>query len=183
MTLAMRGTVEGLTTPHPLGELLPGVYQEDAFAQRLCDALDSVLAPVIATLDCLEAYLDPELTPLDFLDWLAGWVAVTLDQNWPEERRRALVANAGELYRWHGTVKGITEHVALYTGVSPEVTDSGGAVWSPVPGGPLPGSPTFEVVVRVRVADPSTLNPNHLDAVVSAVKPAHVAHRVEILQG
>src|SRR5439155_15793407 len=135
-------------SPHPLGELLPGVFQDDSFAQRMCAALDTVIAPVISSLDCLESYLDPGLTPLDFLNWLAGWVAVSLDQNWPEERRRALVARAGELYRWHGTVKGITDHVALYAGVVPEVDDSGGAVWSPVPNGPLPGSPTLELVVR-----------------------------------
>jgi phage tail-like protein len=179
----MRGTVTGLGTPHPLGELLPALYQEDVFALRLCGALDDVLAPIIATLDCLDSYLDPNLTPLDFLDWLAEWVAVSLDQNWPEEQRRALVSRAAELYRWHGTVKGITEHVALYAGVTPEVQDSGGAVWSPVPGGPFPGSPALEVVVRVRVPDPSAMNPAHLDAIVAAVKPAHVAHRVEILPG
>jgi phage tail-like protein len=36
--------------------------------------LHEVLAPVVATIDCLGAYLDPALTPEDFLRWLGGWV-------------------------------------------------------------------------------------------------------------
>ncbi len=50
---------------------------------------------------------------------LTGWRAgsgLSLDQNWPEEQQRALVLEAGELYRWQGTVRGIIEHVRLYTG-------------------------------------------------------------------
>ena len=157
------------------------MYQEDDFAQGLCDGLDEVLAPVMATLGCLDAYFDPALTPLDFLDWLAGWVGVSLDQNWPELRRRALVARAGDLYRWQGTARGIAEHVALYSGVVPEVEDSGGAVWSPAPGGSLPGRAEPEVVVRVRSEDPGAIDLQHLDAIVAAAKPAHVAHRVEVI--
>ncbi len=177
----MRGAVDELATPYPLGELLPAMYQEDDFAQGLCDGLDEVLAPIMATLGCLDAYFDPALTPLDFLEWLAGWVGVSLDQNWPEPRRRALVARAGDLYRWQGTARGIAEHVALYSGVVPEVEDSGGAVWSPAPGGLLPGRAEPEVVVRVRSDDPDAIDLQHLDAIVAAAKPAHVAHRVEVV--
>jgi phage tail-like protein len=175
-----RGLVEDLDTPHPLWLMLPGLFQEDGFAGRLCGALDQVLAPVLSTLDCLDAYLDPDLTPVDFLDWLAGWVGIMLDQNWPESRRRALVGRAGELYRWQGTARGIAEHVALYTGVLPEISDSGGAAYSEAPDGPLPGRPMPEIVVRVRVADPGSIDLRHLEAIVVAAKPAHVAHQVEV---
>ena len=177
----MRGLIDGLDTPHPLERLLPALFQEDDFAQRLCAALDQVLAPAMSTLDCLDAYLDPALTPADFLDWLAGWVGVMLDQNWPESRRRALVARAGELYRWQGTARGIAEHVALYTGTEPEISDSGGTASSEQPGGPLPGQPTPEVVVRVRVADPASVDTRHLEAIVATAKPGHVTHRVEVV--
>jgi phage tail-like protein len=177
----VRGTVPELDTPYPLSGLLPAMYQEDEFAVGLCDGLDEVLAPVLATLKCLEFYFDPAITPLDFVDWLAGWVAVSLDQNWPEARQRALVARAGDLYRWQGTTRGIAEHVALYAGVVPEVVDSGGAVWSPAPGGPLPGRAAPEVIVRVRAEDPGAIDLQQLDAIVAAAKPAHVAHRVEII--
>ena len=75
-----------------------------------------MLAPVLSTIDNLDAYLDPWLTPPDFLDWLAGWFGLELDATWPEERRRALVANALELGRWRGTVIGLALLVELYTG-------------------------------------------------------------------
>ena len=42
----MRGAVDGLPSPHPLARTLPGLYQDESFAERLCAALDEVLAPV-----------------------------------------------------------------------------------------------------------------------------------------
>jgi hypothetical protein len=51
------------------------------------------------------------------------------------------------------------------------------------PGGELPGSPDPLVVVRVTVADPKAIDAQRLDALVSAAKPAHVLHRIEIVKG
>jgi phage tail-like protein len=163
--------------------LLPGLFQEDGFSLRLCAGLDEVLAPAVVTLDCVEAYLDPSLTPSDFLDWLAGWVGMSLDQNWSEEKRRALVQRAAELYRWQGTARGIAEHVRLYAGIEPEITDTGGAAWSATPGGSLPGHSEPQVHVRVVLDGADDTDERHLDAIVAAAKPAHVAHRVEVVAG
>ncbi|MGW2874684.1 hypothetical protein ACWDCZ_41715, partial [Kitasatospora sp. NPDC001225] len=66
-----RAAVPGLPSPHPIGELLPALFAEDDFAQRFTAGLDTVLAPVFATLDNLPAYFQPGLAPADFLDWLA----------------------------------------------------------------------------------------------------------------
>src|SRR3712207_9317558 len=96
----MRGTVAGLPTPYPLVSLLPAVYQEeDPFIGRFTAGLDDVLAPVIATLDCLEAYVDPMLAPEDFLAWVASWVGVILDEHAPMSLHRSAVARAAELHR------------------------------------------------------------------------------------
>jgi phage tail-like protein len=177
----MRGVVEGLPSPHPIGHTLPALYQEDEFALRLTAAFDEVWAPVLSVLDNLTAYLDPALAPLDFVDYLARWVGVELDETWPEERQRALVAQAVELYRWRGTVHGLAALVAIYAGVEPEIEESGGANWSPTPGGELPGSAEPSLIVRVRVADPSTVDSARLEAIVAAAKPAHIPHQVEVL--
>ena len=112
----MRGTIPGLPSPHPFGEALPALYQEDEFTRDLVAAFDEVLAPVLCTLDNFEHYLDPSLAPLDFVDWLAGWLGVVPDERWPEGRRRELVARAVALYRRRGTVRGLAEQVALATG-------------------------------------------------------------------
>jgi len=172
--------VEGLPNPHPIGVALPAVFQEDDFSQRFASAFDDVLAPVVATLDNTPAYLDPGLTPADFLEWLAGWVGAVLDENWPLERQRTFVAQAVELYRWRGTVKGLSALVALYAGVEPEIIDTGEVGWSPSPNGRVPGEPEPRMTIRLRVSDRSAVNVERLDAIVRAAKPAHVPHQIEL---
>ena len=88
---------------------------------------------MLSTIDNVDAYVDPWLTPPDFLDWLAGWFGLELDATWPEERRRALVANALELGRWRGTVIGLALLVELYTGAPAEIDDGGDVVASDDP--------------------------------------------------
>jgi phage tail-like protein len=178
-----RRLTPGVVTPHPLADLLPALFQEDDFSMRLCAALDDVLVPALVVLDCLDSYFDPALTPADFLDWLAGWVGLSLDQNWSDAQRRALVARAGDLYRWQGTLRGLIDHLRLYAGVEPEVTDSGGATWSARPGAPVPGRPGAEVHIRVTLPAGSPIDERQLEAIVMACKPAHVRHRIEVVRG
>jgi phage tail-like protein len=157
------------------------VYFEDNFAQRLTAGLDEVIAPVFATLTNLSAYVDPKVAPVDFVEWLAGWVGLALDQTWPADRQRALIHQAADLYRLRGTAKGIAAHVALYLQIEPEIEETGGAAWSPVPNGPIPGDAVPSLKVRVRVADPASVNVQRLDAVVRTAKPAHVPHEIEVV--
>lgn len=176
----MRAYTPGLAHPHPLGATLPAIYQEDDFAQRLCAGLDDVTAPIIATLDCLESYFDPLLTPEDFLDWLASWVAVALDESWPIERRRLLVGSAVDLYGRRGTVAGVRGAIWLYTGVEPEVVDSGATTWSLRPGSPVSGASRPNLVVRVVLSGATEAQRRRIDRIVAETKPAHVPHRVEV---
>ncbi len=177
----MRGLVAGLLNPHPLGESLPALYHEDSFTQRLTGALDEVMAPVYASLDGLGAYLDPALAPDDFLDWLASWVGVALDETWPIERRRQLVADAAGLYRSRGTVAGLAAQVTVYTGGEVTVEDNGGAAWSKQAGGAIPGKAAPLLRVRVSVDQPDSISLARLEAVVATAKPAHVPHTIEVV--
>ena len=124
------------------------MLQADDFCVRFTEGLDPVLAPVLSTIDNIDSYVDPWLTPVDFLDWLAGWFGIELDATWPEERRRALVANALELGRWRGTVLGLAMLVELYTGGPAEIDDGGAVVASEDPTEPLPGGAVTTVTVR-----------------------------------
>lgn len=184
--------VAALRNPHPIADRLPGVYREafideyrrtarESFGSRFLAAFDDVLAPVIATLDNLDAYLDPGTTPEDFLAWLGTWVAAPVDEGWSLERRRDFVARAAELYRRRGTAAGLREHVAVHTGGTVEIIENGASTWSAKAEGKLPGSPEPVVVVRVTVADPSAIDADKLDAIVRTSKPAHVVHRVEVV--
>ncbi len=179
----MRGLVAGLPSPHPLGQGLPAVYQdEDAFTMRMTQAFDDLLAPILATLDNLPAYFDPALAPDDFVDWLAEWVAMDIDETWGPALRRSAVAGATDLHGRRGTAAGLADHVRLVTGGEVDLVETGGTVWSVDPGSPLPGSARAALLVRVRVADPGSVDSARLDRLVSAVKPAHVPHTIEITQ-
>ncbi len=181
-----------LINPHPLADTLPGVYRDawideqrrtarEPFGTRFISALDTVLAPVLATLDNLPAYLDPDTTPEDFLAWLGEWVAASVDAGWSEDRRRAFVGQAAELYRRRGTAAGLRDHVQIHTGGVVEIVENGASSWSPKPDGKLPGSPEPVVVVRVTVDDPESIDRTKLEALVRMSKPAHVVHRVEVV--
>ena len=178
-----RGLVEGLETPFPIGLMLPALMQGDDFTQRFTTALDQVISPVLSTLDCLDAYFDPSLAPSDFAAWLATWVGVALDENWPLERQREVITRAVALYSWRGTRHGIAEIVKLYVGVEPEVSDSGEIVTSPTPGATLSAGGPPTVTVSVSVADPGAVDEKRVEALVAAAKPAHVWHRVEVRSG
>lgn len=172
-----------MPTPRPMGAELPAALQEDEFCQRMVSAFDEVLAPVFTTLDCLDTYLDPELAPPDFVDWLAGWVGIEIDETWTLERRRSLIEQAVALYRVRGTAAGLAAHIKLYSGVSPEIEDSGGCEWSQTADGAMPGSARPHLTVRLRVDDAATVKRTTVNRIVAGSRPAHVPYEVEIVAG
>jgi phage tail-like protein len=177
----MRGTIPGLETASPIGPMLPAIFQEDEFSMRFVAGFDDVMAPILLTLDCLIDYFDPALTPTDFLDWLASWVGIEVDESWATERRRAAVATAVEMYRMRGTISGLRANLEVLSGGQVEITDSGGVAYSTSPMGELPGQASPRLAVRVTVDDASERTTKAIDSIVIAAKPAHVVHRVEVV--
>ncbi|WP_231605703.1 phage tail protein [Micromonospora sp. HK10] len=174
----MRGSVPGLVSPHPIGQQLPAMYLEDDFAQRFTAGLDEVLAPILLTLDCLDAYFDLELAPPDFLDWLAGWVAAPVDGDRSPDVRRDLVRHAVEVHGWRGTARGVVLALRVAAGVAAEVTDSGGVTCSATPTDAPPPDETPEVRVRIRGEADEAL----VRHVLAAAVPAHVRVILEAAQ-
>jgi phage tail-like protein len=177
----VRGLVEGLGTPFPLLGTLPAVYHEDDFAGRMLSAFDEVLAPVVATLDNLDAYFDPALAPVDFVAWLADMLGFPLGETLPDERARRLLSRAIEIDRWRGTVRGLRLLLSVYLGMEPEIVDSGGCSWSAVSDTPLPGDPTLSLVVRLRPPKGVDVPVPMVEALIQSAKPVHVPHRLEIV--
>ena len=60
-----------------------------------------------------------ERAPAEFLEWLSGWVALTLREDWLEEERRRILAEIVPSYRRRGTPDGLKQVLAAFTGVSP----------------------------------------------------------------
>lgn len=95
---------------------LPAIYRRDELMGRFLMLFESFWAPIEQQIEHLSLYLDPRLTPPEFLPWLASWIDLVLDEAWPENRRRQLLRAATSLYRKRGTCQGLREYLEIYTG-------------------------------------------------------------------
>lgn len=114
---------------------LPAVYREDPvsadFLARFLSIFDTMRNEVSARIAGIARYFDPMATPAnprnqggpDFLSWLASWLGLSLQSNWPVEKRRKLVQQAHRLFALRGTVEGLKLQVELYAGVQPRILE------------------------------------------------------------
>jgi phage tail-like protein len=173
--------VPGQVNPLPVGARLPGVLIDDDLARHFCGGMDEGLAPVVLTLDCLPAYLDPRTTPADLLPWLAEWLGLQLDPNESVARQRHLLRKTATSLKWRGTRRGLRDAVEFLTGIRPEIDEPGASEWSATPGAAMPGRPATEVVVRLRTDDPDEIDRHRVEAAIAAVLPANLRGVLEIL--
>lgn len=100
---------------------LPPLYAEPGpsadFLDRMLRWLQSDLRDNEELLDQLPARFDPRAADDTgtgtALDELAGWLGVTLDEQWPESRRRAVTAEAHRLHALRGTAAGLERLLSL----------------------------------------------------------------------
>jgi phage tail-like protein len=177
----VRGPLTDLATPHPLSRFLPAIYQEPTpFLAAFLVAWDEILAPVLTVLDNVEAYLDPDLAPDDFVPWLTSWVGLDPEDLLPTKARAALRHGAAILGR-RGTAAGLAAEVALAVEGSVQVVDGGGVAWSTTAGGALPGEDRAAVLVRVVGDPPAEAERRRLEALVRRIAPAHLPVRLEFV--
>lgn len=169
-------------------DYLPSAYRDrdNEFMGRFLLIFESIMDPLINTVDNIALYFDPGLTPESMLPWLANWVDQALDPAWPIERRRELVAKASELYRWRGTRRGLTEYLRIYTGKKPEIVEY-------IPGmildeNTLLGENTVlgssgsghHFTVVVEASDVETIDPRTVKSIIDSQKPAHTQYTLKI---
>jgi len=114
---------------------LPPVYAADAvsadFLDRFLSIFDTMLGRISDRITYIARLFDPRSTPAnpknvggtDFLSYLGSWIGMTLESNWPVERRRELVRKAHRLYALRGTAAGLRMAVELYAGVKPAILE------------------------------------------------------------
>lgn len=110
-------------------ENLPAIYRRsDAvgrnLVRELCFVFEHMFDSVERNLIDGWRFYDPHVAPADFLDWLARWTAFTLDLDWPETEKRALIKRAVDLYRIRGTRRGLTLFLKLFTGHEPDIEEN-----------------------------------------------------------
>lgn len=175
------GERAGTPSPHPIIEQLPGIFHGDDLMRRFTSGLDLVWGDVFVTLANTHAYLNASTAPPDFLRWLSSWVGIALDENWPEERQRAVILGADRLYRRRGTARGLRDAVVVYTGLEPEIDDPGGVSWSLAPGERV-RSVGEQVTVTLRVPASTVIDETRLAGVVAEAMPAHIRWSLEMVK-
>jgi phage tail-like protein len=110
-------------------ENLPAIYRRsDAVGRNLvrdlCFLFEHMFDSVEVNLTDGWRFYDPHVAPIEFLDWLANWSAFTLDLDWPEPQKRALIKRAVDLYRIRGTKRGLSLFLKLFTGHEPDIEEN-----------------------------------------------------------
>jgi phage tail-like protein len=99
---------------------LPAVYQEDSrgrdFLERFLSLYESMFLGVEEKINHITQYFDADVPEIEFLDWLSSWLAVMVDENWPEPKRRLLLKEAFQLYKTRGTQKTLRRVIEIFTG-------------------------------------------------------------------
>lgn len=123
---------------------LPAIFSEDSFLGQFLLAFEQVLTGVDAAtgepqqgleeiIANLSKLFDPstintliadEKTLKDFLQWLAGWTALSLRADWDTGQQQRFLAQIVPLYRRRGTRENLAELLKIYTGLLPIIEEA-----------------------------------------------------------
>lgn len=145
---------------------LPGIYQENDFLQRFLSIFEDMWEPLERRQDHIHMYFDPRTCPAAFLPWLANWLGLTFNPHWPEARRRRLLAQAMDLYRWRGTRYGLIRIIEVCTGLTPVIIEN----------------PLEPFVFRIRITGISevAVDKEFIEELICTHKPAHAGYILEV---
>lgn len=158
---------------------LPAIYADSDFATRFVSGFESVLDPLLGTLDNLPEHFAAAYAPRDVLELLTDWLALERDELRSGDERRRILERAPELMRLRGTTAGIELALELaFPGVPFRVEDSGRVSWSLDPAADPKGAPaSFVIYCDVPLAEGRQAAVARL---IEQAKPAHVAYRLRV---
>jgi phage tail-like protein len=79
---------------------------------------------IVGQIDRVPQLFRPLDTEPHFLHWLASWIALQLETDWPEEKKRHWLRYAPALYSIRGTRPALQALLEMYTGVRPEILEN-----------------------------------------------------------
>ncbi len=199
---------EALTQSQPTSsylQYLPPIFQESdfldgfllAFEKILSQAAPSDARPALETVIAQsDKYFRPlpsgeaqHQTPADFLPWLAGWVALSLREDWPEQTQRRFIREVVPLYRKRGTKAGMKRMLEIYLGdgvpinIYDRQADPNEAV--PTPDALSFAPPPYFFQVRIEVGTQDTNEIRRIQQIAQAIieqeKPAHTYYGLQIM--
>ncbi len=106
---------------------LPAIYQEDPVSREFLERFLSVFETLFYDLETeicqVFRYFNPDTVPQGFIPWLASWMNVALEEDWPEDKKRRFIREAATLYKIKGTPDGIRRLAGIYTGKIPRILE------------------------------------------------------------
>jgi phage tail-like protein len=172
-------------------DYLPAILQQGRFIgpfllgfERILSGppADSTVPPgpegIGQVLDRVHTFMNPldpggAHAPDDFLPWLAGWVATSLEDEWSADTKRAFISRVVQMYKTRGTANGLRDLLNLH-GLSPAVYDPDDDAIPPYFDA-FSSPHVFAVVVDVTSGDPVVVAKRIKKAVsiINQWKPAH----------
>jgi phage tail-like protein len=106
---------------------LPALYSEEQnsrqFLLPFLSLFESFFAEPESTIARLTELFDPAAAPAEFLEWLAGWLAQDIREEWSDRRKRQMIAKAFADYAKRGTASGLRRRLLDFTGVQASILE------------------------------------------------------------
>ena len=186
------------TRPSSYLNYLPALFHDDAFLGQFLLAFEQVLSGgVLADREQpgLEEYIDQiytyfrpyvpitsidganaQVTPDEFLPWLASWVALSLRDDWDDRTKRGFISKIVPLYQKRGTKAGLKEVLELYINVDKSVQESNVEIYEFA-------TPAhyFQVTMSLQERGDLARTQAIARAILDQEKPAHTFYSLQIL--
>lgn len=111
-----------IATANPIRHL-PSNYQSNEFLRNFLMVFQHVFNGTALTLDNIHEHFRPMECPSRFLPVIADWFGVHLDTLGGEDEVRRFLQYAIPLFRFRGTSIGLRAHLAIISGVIPEIIE------------------------------------------------------------
>lgn len=175
---------------------LPPIFQESEFLDSFLLAFEKIFTQAATNDTWLaletkiaqsDTYIRPQATndvprqtPANFLAWLAGWVALSLRDDWPEETQRRFIREIVPLYRLRGTKKGLERMLKIYLGDNVPIQIYDRNVENEFAFDPPPHF--FQVRIDVNTQDTTSIRQIQqiAQAIIEQEKPAHTFYGMQI---
>jgi len=108
---------------------LPQIYQvtsagEDDLLLNYLWIFQQIHESVTDRVDNMHKLFRPLEVEASFLPWLSSWIALHLEDDWPEEVKRRWLRHAPALYNIRGTKRALEELLEIYTGARPIIHEN-----------------------------------------------------------
>jgi phage tail-like protein len=185
-------------------QYLPAIFSEAPFLGRFLLAFEHLLAGrpgasepgqsftgLEETIAEISALFDPRHTREEFLPWLAGWVALSMRDDWTTEQKRNFLADIVPLYRSRGTKENLIRLLRIYTSGAPTIDEGEFKTFqigtlSRIGVDTIIGEPPahfFRVKVTLRGTTNDAVRQRQLQiarALIDLQKPAHTSYTIRI---